>query len=75
MVVGGPKGFFYTTIIMHIALASFFAYRMRAWRTPLIDRPWREVSLPARVFFVPATVAAMGRRRLRAVRNVSRGAG
>ena len=73
MVAGGPKGFFYTTIIMHVALAAFFGYRMRAWRAPLIDRPWREVSLPARAFFVPATLAALSRRRLRAVRAARAG--
>jgi len=43
-------------------LAAFFLYRMRAWRAPLAKRPWGDVSLPARVFFVPATVVAMGRR-------------
>ena len=32
------------------------------FRSPLAKRPWSEVSLPARAFFVPATVVAMGRR-------------
>ncbi len=48
--------------ILHAMLAAFFLYRMRAWRAPLAKRPWSEVSLPARAFFVPATVVAMGRR-------------
>jgi MFS family permease len=73
MVVAGPSGFIYATIILHLALATFFGYRMRAWRAPLIDRPWRDVSLPARAFFVPATLAAVGRRRLRAVRAARAG--
>ena len=43
-------------------IAGFFIYRMKAWRAPLAKRPWNEVSLPARAFFVPATLVAMGRR-------------
>ncbi|MEP7204107.1 MAG: MFS transporter [Ilumatobacteraceae bacterium] len=62
MIVAGPKGFFWAAIILHGFLAAFFVYRIRAWRAPLKKRPWGEVSLPARAFFVPATVVAMGRR-------------
>ena len=62
MIVVGPKGFFWAAIILHSLLATFFLYRLRAWRAPLVKRPWSEVSLPARAFFVPATVVAMGRR-------------
>ena len=62
MIVGGPKGFFWAAIGLHALLATFFVYRMKAWRSPLAKRPWSEVSLPARAFFVPATVVAMGRR-------------
>lgn len=62
MIVGGPKGFFWAAIGLHALLATFFVYRMKAWRAPLAKRPWSEVSLPARAFFVPATVVAMGRR-------------
>ena len=62
MVVAGPEGFFWAAVILHSALAVFFVYRMRAWRAPFAKRPWGEVSLPARAFFVPATVVAMGRR-------------
>jgi MFS family permease len=62
MIVAGPKGFFWAAIALHGLLATFFLYRMRAWRAPLAKRPWGEVSLPARAFFVPATVVAMGRR-------------
>jgi MFS family permease len=62
MIVTGPKGFFWSAIMLHGMLAAFFVYRIRAWRAPLAKRPWSEVSLPARVFFVPATVVAMGRR-------------
>ena len=62
MIVIGPEGFFWAAIVLHATLAAFFLYRMRAWRAPLAKRPWSEVSLPARAFFVPATVVAMGRR-------------
>lgn len=62
MIVAGPKGFFWSAIGLHALLAAFFVYRMTAWRAPLAKRPWSEVSLPARAFFVPATVVAMGRR-------------
>ena len=62
MIVAGPKGFFWAAIGLHILLAAFFVYRMRAFRAPFAKRPWSEVSLPARAFFVPATVVAMGRR-------------
>ena len=62
MIFVGPKGFFWAAIGLHGLLAAFFVYRLRAWRAPLAKRPWGEVSLPARAFFVPATVVAMGRR-------------
>ena len=62
MIVIGPGGFFWAAIVLHSMLAAFFLYRIRAWRAPLAKRPWSEVSLPARAFFVPATVVAMGRR-------------
>ncbi len=62
MIVVGPEGFFWAAIGLHSLLATFFLYRLRAWRAPLAKRPWGEVSLPARAFFVPATVVAMGRR-------------
>ena len=62
MIVGGPKGYFWAAIGLHALLAAFFVYRLSAWRAPLAKRPWSEVSLPARAFFVPATVVAMGRR-------------
>lgn len=59
----GPLGFQWSLLAMHVAIALFFLYRMLSWRAPLVKRPWSEVSLPARAFFVPATIIAMGRRR------------
>lgn len=63
MSVIGPHGFQWSLVAMHVAIAVFFAYRMLSWRSPLVKRPWSEVSLPARAFFVPATIIAMRRRR------------
>ena len=59
----GPAGFYWSLIGMHLAVAGFFAYRMAVWRSPFVKRPWDEVSLPARAFYVPATIVALGRRR------------
>ena len=63
MTAAGPVGFFWALFVLHALIAVFFLYRMRAWRAPLTKRPWSEVSLPARAFYVPATIAAVGRRR------------
>lgn len=62
MVLAGPVGFYWALVVAHALIATFLMYRMRVWRAPLAKRPWSEVSLPARAFFVPATVVAMGRR-------------
>jgi MFS family permease len=62
MIVSGPKGYFWAAVGLHVVLAAFFVYRMKAWRSPLAKRPWNEVSLPARAFFVPATAVALSRR-------------
>ena len=61
----GPTGFYWALIVMHVLVAIFFIYRMVAWRSPLAKRPWSEVSLSARAFYVPATIVAIGRRRSR----------
>lgn len=65
MGVIGPTGFYWALIVMHVFVAVFFSYRMVAWRAPLAKRPWKEVSLPARAFYVPATIVAISRRRRR----------
>jgi MFS family permease len=61
----GPTGFPWALVGMHLAIAVFFLYRIVSWRAPLAKRPWSEVSIPARAFYVPATVIAIGRRRVR----------
>jgi len=65
MVALGPVGFFWALFVLHVFIAVFFFYRMLAWRAPLAKRPWDQVSLPARAFYVPATVIAVGRTRVR----------
>ena len=67
MVAFGPTGFYWALIGLHLVVATFFLYRLLAWRAPLAKRPWSEVSVPARAFFVPATIIAIGRRRRRRV--------
>jgi MFS family permease len=65
MVVQGPTGFLWAVIGCHLLIAAFLVYRMFAWRAPLTKRPWGEVSIPARAFFIPATIIGLGRRRRR----------
>lgn len=50
---------------LHAAIALFLVYRIRAWDAPLTRRPWSEVGIPARAFFVPATIVSIGLRRRR----------
>jgi hypothetical protein len=58
----GPRGFIWSIIIFHALIAVFLVYRLLAWRSPLVDRPWSEASLMAKTFFVPATAVSMSRR-------------
>jgi MFS family permease len=61
----GPDGYLWSVICLHGLIALFLVYRIRAWHAPLTTRPWSEVSIPARAFFVPATIVSMGVRRRR----------
>jgi MFS family permease len=63
MVLHGPTGFLWAVILLHLLIAAFLVYRIFAWRAPLRKRPWSEVSIPARAFFIPATIIGFGRRR------------
>ncbi len=64
----GEFGFYWALVGLHCAIAAFFLYRMRAWRAPLTKTPWNEASLPARAFFLPATIVGLSRRRRRTPR-------
>jgi MFS family permease len=63
----GNDGYVWTVVAIHGVLIAFLVYRYFAYRLPLKRRPWQEVSLSARIFYVPATVVSTGRR-LRAAR-------
>jgi len=58
----GIDGFVWTVIGVHVMIAAFLTYRFFAYRVALVRRPWSEVSLAARPFFIPVTVVSMGRR-------------
>lgn len=60
----GPTGYPWALMVMHLVIAGFFLYRFLSWRAPLAKRPWNEVSIPARAFYVPATIVHIGRRRV-----------
>ena len=62
LIAFGASGFYWSLITIHAAIAAFFVYRMTAWRSPLNKLPVDELSIPARVFFVPATVVTLVRR-------------
>ena len=61
----GTNGYPAALMAMHGLIAVFLVYRVRAWHAPLTSRPWREVNLPARAFFVPATIVSIGVQRTR----------
>ena len=65
MAVIGTTGFQWSLVVMHGLIAVYFLYRLLAWRSPLAKRPWNEVSLPARTFYVPATIISMSLQRRR----------
>ena len=55
--------FFVAAIVM--VLAGFLIIRMVQYREPLRAKPWSEVAIAGRVFYIPVTVIGMGRRLLR----------
>ncbi|MBA3289495.1 MAG: MFS transporter [Acidimicrobiia bacterium] len=58
----GPDGYVWTAIVTNGIIAIYLVVRMASYRLPLRSKPWRDVSLAGRVFYVPATVVHMGRR-------------
>lgn len=66
MEVIGDDGYPWAIVVLNVVIAIFFAYRIRAWHAPLMTRPLAEAGVPARAFFVPATIVTMGARRRRA---------
>jgi MFS family permease len=66
----GTDGFVWTAIVCHLAIAAFLVIRLFQYREPLRAKPWNEVALAGRVFYVPVTVVGMGRRLLARRRDV-----
>jgi MFS family permease len=59
----GTDGFVWMAISCHAAIAAFLIARMFQYREPFRKaKPWNEVALAGRVFYIPATVVGMGRR-------------
>jgi MFS family permease len=65
MDVLGSDGYIWSIIAFHGAIVVFLVYRIRAWHAPLMTKSWTEVSVPARAFFVPATIVSVGIRNRR----------
>ena len=64
----GADGFVWTTAGVHIAIGCFLLVRIAQRRAPIRAKPWNEVALAGRVFYIPATAIGTGRR-IRASRN------
>ncbi len=68
MALVGAEGFVWTTIGVHGVIALFLTVRITQFRAPIRAKPWNEVAIAGRVFYIPATVVGTGRR-IRASRN------
>jgi MFS family permease len=64
----GNSGFAWTVVIVHATIGSYLLYRVVRVHAPLRAKPWNEVALAGRVFYLPATAVGMGRR-IRETRN------
>jgi MFS family permease len=62
MSVTGNSGFAWTVVGVHVTIGSFLTVRILQWRAPIRAKPWNEVALAGRVFYLPATAVGMGRR-------------
>jgi MFS family permease len=58
----GASGFVWTTAAIHAAIGCYLTVRLLQWRTPIRAKPWNEVALAGRIFYLPATVIGTGRR-------------
>ena len=62
MSLTGNSGFAWTIVGVHAAIGCFLTVRILQWRAPIRAKPWNEVALAGRVFYLPATAVGMGRR-------------
>ena len=60
--VSGPAGYLWTAVASHAAIALSLITRLFQFRQPFRAKPWSEVALAGRVFYIPVTVVGMGRR-------------
>ena len=58
----GNVGFAWTVVVVHATIGVYLSYRMIRIRAPLRAKPWNEVALAGRVFYLPATAVGTGRR-------------
>lgn len=68
MAAVGNSGFAWTVVGVHLLIGSFLLIRLFQWRSPIRAKPWNEVAIAGRVFYLPATAVGMGRR-IRQTRN------
>lgn len=68
MQVVGNTGFAWTIVAVHSTIGIYLLSRIIRVHAPLRAKPWNEVALAGRVFYLPATAVGMGRR-LRESRN------
>ena len=58
----GVDGFIWTAIGVHAVIGCYLVVRLLQFRSPIRAKPWNEVALAGRVFYIPATVVGTGRR-------------
>jgi MFS family permease len=58
----GNSGFAWTVVIVHAVIGGYLLCRILMVHAPLRAKPWNEVALAGRVFYLPATAVGMGRR-------------
>lgn len=58
----GDSGYVWTAIGAHGCIAAFLAVRIAQWRPSVRAKPWNEVALMDRLYYLPATAASIGRR-------------
>ena len=68
MGIMGNDGYAWSTLCVHAAIGLFLTYRILRFRAPIRAKPWNEVALAGRIFYLPVTAVGMGRR-IRSSRN------
>ena len=61
----GTDGYVWMAVVCHLSIALFLMWRIVQYREPFRAKPWNEVALAGRVFYIPVTVIGLGRRVLR----------